>query len=233
MTSFHLPKLLLLTSRQHMVPGFELALLQALQGGARFIQFREKDLAPRQALELFGKAQRLTEKFGAKLFWNGRADAARWCHADGIHLPEQDVPIDVARSTLGFHVPIGVSVHSLEGAQRAAAEGASYLVFGSIFSTPSHEGGTVVGLEGLKAVAEAVSIPVYAIGGLDSQSTAGCLAHGAYGVAVIRAVWGATAVAPAVRSLNEALGEKVLSAVEAAHGQQSPLAAIIGKADRV
>jgi thiamine-phosphate pyrophosphorylase len=187
-----------------MRPSFDAALEAALRGGARFIQLREKDLSPREVLDLALHAQRLCEKYGAKLVINSRADIARAAHADGVHLPENDVPPAAARLSLGYHALCGVSVHSVEAARLAAHEGADYLVFGPVFQTTSHPGTAPVGLEALREIATAVTTPIFAIGGIDTESSRLCLNAGAYGVAVISAVWHAANVVEAVRNFTNA-----------------------------
>ena len=185
-----------------MKPSFEAALEAALRGGARFIQLREKDLSPREVLDLAFRAQRLCEKYNAKLVINSRTDIARAAHADGVHLPENDVPPAAARLSLGHHALCGVSVHSVEVARRAVRENADYLVFGPVFQTTSHPDTAPVGLEALHEIATAVSIPVFAVGGINARSSGLCLDAGAYGVAVISAVWRPVNVVEAVCSFT-------------------------------
>ena len=213
-----LPKLLVITEAATMKGGFEPALLAALQGGAQWVQFRERELAPRPQIEAFRRSQRLCERFGAQLFLNGRADVARAVHAEGLHLPEWELPVDAARLSLGFHTPIGVSVHSVESAKRAASEGADYLLFGAVYPTLSHPGMEPAGLAALGEVTAAVPIPVYAVGGITVERVPQCLEAGAAGIAVIRAVWAAADPPAAVRALRAALGEPV---VTAHHGPSS------------
>jgi len=196
-----LPRLLLVTDRRQMQPTFEAALEAALRGGARLIQLREKELAPREVLALAIQAQRLCGKHGAKLLVNSRADIARAAHADGVHLPENDLPPAAARLSLSSHALCGASVHSVEAAREAVAQGADYLVFGPVFSTSSHPDSPPTGLGQLRAVASTASRPVFAIGGVDGTSAHRCLQAGAYGVGVISAVWRADDIGAAVRSL--------------------------------
>ncbi len=204
----NLPKLLILTDAARMQPDFDSALLEACLGGAKWFCVREKGAAPRDVLERFAKTARIAEKFGAQTFINGRSDLARAAHAAGLHLPEGEISPDLARLTLGFHTPIGVSVHDLSGARRAFDEGANYLLFGPVFATKSHLGQAAAGLEKLREIVENVGIPVYAVGGIDASNAAGCLEAGARGVAVISAVWDAENIAQSVRDLRGALGEK-------------------------
>ncbi len=202
------PKLLLITDAARMKPDADSALLAACLGGAKWFCVREKTAAPREILDIFARTQRIAEKFGAKTFLNGRADLARAAHADGLHLPEIELPVSAARLTLGFHTPCGVSVHSLDSARRAHLEGADYLLFGPVFPTSSHPETAPQGLEMLQKVAQGVSIPVFAVGGIDASNAAACLKAGAAGVAVISGVWNAPNIAAAVRELRAALGER-------------------------
>jgi thiamine-phosphate diphosphorylase len=177
-----------------------------VKGGAKWLCVRERDAAPRDALDFTRRATRMAEKFGARVFFNGRADLARASHAAGLHLPESEISVADARLTLGFHTPIGVSVHSLESARRAEGEGANYLVFGSVWETASHANGEVAGLSELENVSRSVSIPVFAIGGVTPERAPACLQCGAAGVAAISGIWSGD-VAANVRAFRAALGE--------------------------
>ncbi|TMF90112.1 MAG: thiamine phosphate synthase [Chloroflexi bacterium] len=118
---------------------------------------------------------------------SSRADVALAVGAAGVHLPESDLPVADARRLLGRERLIGRSVHSREAALAAAAEGADYLVFGPVFETPSHAGRPAVGLEALRDVCRAVSVPVLAIGGVDFDRAEECHRAGASGFAGISA----------------------------------------------
>lgn len=199
-----LPRLLLITNRHAMQPSFDAALESALRGGARLIQLREKDLTGREMLALAQRAQLLCERFGAKLLINSRVDIARTVGAAGVHLPENDLPPDEARRTLGKHALCGVSVHSVEAARGAVEAGADYLVFGSVFPTASHPGAAPAGLDALREVAAFAAqtgTPVFAVGGINADNTGLCREAGAHGIAVISAVWRAPNVEAAVRDL--------------------------------
>ncbi len=201
-------KLLILTDAAQMQPDFDSALLEACLGGAKWFCLREKTAPPRQVLESFARANRIAEKFGAELFLNGRADLARAAHAAGLQLPENEIAPETARLTLGFHTPIGVSVHDLAGAKRAASEGATYLLFGPVFATVSHPGQAPAGLDSLREIVQNVAVPVYAIGGIGASNAASCVEAGAAGVAAISAIWSAQNIAQSVRELRAVLGEK-------------------------
>ena len=110
--------------------------------------------------------------------------------------------------SLSFHTPIGRSVHSLQEAQAARDEGTNYLVFGSVWETPSHPGQSAAGLDALAQVCGAVGLPVFAIGGVNAARAPLCLEAGAAGVALLSGIWEAPDVAAQVRAVRAALGEK-------------------------
>ncbi len=231
------PKLLILTDRAQMKPSWELALLAACQGGARWFCVREALAPPREQLELYRRAARLTERFGAQLFLNGRADLARAAHAGGLHLPQSEISVADARLSLSFHTPIGRSVHSGDEAKRALDEGANYLVFGAVWETPSHPGQSAAGLDALAAVCAGAKIPVFAIGGVTAQNAAQCLEVGAAGVALLSGIWGAPDVTARVRAVRAALGETDAplhghAPTATGNGASSALSDIISKAQR-
>ena len=116
---------------------------------------------------------------------NGNWEAALACGARHIHLPEKSLPLGVARWRLGGNGLIGKSVHSLEGALKAQADGADYLVAGSIFASASHPDIAPAGLEFLREVCAAITIPVVAIGGVTPENVGECILAGAAGAAVL------------------------------------------------
>ena len=192
---------MLVTSRHQMKPSFEHCLEAALLGGASLIQLREKDLDPTLFTFLAEVCRKLCSHYKAELLINGRPKMAQRLNIGGLHLSESALDLD---ATLKFPV-MGFSVHSLENAKRAEALGADYLIYGSIFPTASHPEIAAVGLDELSKVTQAVSCPVYAIGGISAANAKSCREVGAYGVAVMSAVWQAPNIAQAVRDLLEVL----------------------------
>jgi len=195
-----LPSLMLVTSRHQMKPSFERSLESALLGGAALVQLRERELKPVVFSYLAQLAARLCHIYDATLLINGQVNIARLI-ADGAHLPEA-VLQEVALPDIACK---GVSVHSVDNARRAAEIGADYVIFGSVFATASHPGEEPAGLDVLHEVAQAVEIPVFAIGGISAMNAKSCLEAGAHGVAVMSAVWQAPDVMQAVRDLREVL----------------------------
>lgn len=200
-----LPRLLVITDRHLMRPSFDAALKMTFRGGARLIQLREKDLTGREYFNLALHVQELCEKYGAQLLVNSRADIARAAHTAGVHLPENDIAARDSRLSLSAHALCGVSVHSQAAAERAIDEGADYLIFGPVFPTNSHPDATPAGLKELGTLCQAVRVPVFAIGGIDSVKAAECRQAGAHGVAVISAIWKTDNVLAATQELCEAI----------------------------
>ncbi len=198
-----LPRLMLVRNHAEMHPNFLEAISQALEGGSRLIQLREKEMTRAELLDLSRQAKSICDAHGAQLLINGDLEIAHQIGA-GLHLPESN-SVASARPNASREYSCGQSAHSLEAAQRAENEGADYVVFGSIFQTASHAGSTPKGVGALRELTCGISIPVFAIGGITLQNCAQCLKTGAHGVAVMRAVWQAPNVAEAVLNLNEIL----------------------------
>ena len=110
---------------------------EALSGGVRAVQLREKALPAREYFELARAMRALTARYGARLLINDRVDIALAVGADGVHLPEAGLPLSVARELLGPAKLIGVSCHSLDTALDAERQGADFITFGPVFFTPS------------------------------------------------------------------------------------------------
>ena len=179
----------------------------ALEGGARFVQLREKDL---EGGSLFALCEALcaeTRRSGARLLVNDRIDVALASGADGVVLPANSFPTDVARSLLGEGKLVGRSTHSAEEVARAAREAVDFVFFGPVFESPSKAAyGAPQGLAKLEAVT-ALGVPVFAIGGLRCENAAQAAAAGAHGVAVIREVMSAPDPRRAVSGLLTAVTE--------------------------
>jgi thiamine-phosphate pyrophosphorylase len=161
----------------------------AARGGAGAIQLREKDLSARDLYTLGARIQAAISPYGVPLLINDRLDVALALDAAGVHLAGHSLPTAAARRVLGASKLLGVSTHSVEEARRATEDGADFIVFGPVFTTPSKVAyGPPQGLQHLTTVVRQVSIPVIAIGGIDHTNLPQVLQAGAYGVAMIRAV---------------------------------------------
>ena len=173
----------------------------AAAAGVDWVQIREKDLSARELFELVREAVALASvrpgsirPRSIKIIVNDRLDVALAAGAAGVHLGHASAPArEVVRWCRAGNAPadflVGVSCHSLEGAQEAENAGASYTYFGPIYETPSKiPFGKPHGVEELAQVAKAVSIPVIAIGGVNESNAAECIRAGAAGIAAIRMI---------------------------------------------
>ncbi len=198
-------KLYLITDRKA-IPDQTLVLEEALNSGVKAVQLREKDLSGRELLHLGKKIRSLTRNHQAQFFFNERLDLALSTEADGIHCPEEGLPVAQIRERFP-KVAIGKSVHSLRKALEAEKDGADFVTFSPIFSTPSKEGILEPqGLEQLALVASSLKIPVFALGGITPERAKECVKHGAHGVAVISAILKSNDVPRTVSQFEEALG---------------------------
>lgn len=198
--------------RLHLVTDFQvcpfdrfLALLpDLLAAGVEAVQVRARELPSGQLLAVVRALRRVITP-PAVLIVNDRLDVALLCEADGVQLPEEGLPVEEARRFLGGGRLLGRSVHSVAAARQAAAAGTDYLVFGHVFETASKPGLQSRGVATLQAVARAVSRPVIAIGGVTPERVPAVRAAGAYGVAVIRGILGASDPAATARAYRQAL----------------------------
>jgi thiamine-phosphate diphosphorylase len=178
---------------------------QALRGGATAIQLRDKEGEDREFLAAAQEVAVLCGRAGALFLVNDRVDVA--CLAGGgCHLGPDDLGLREARGLLPFPALLGFSAGTPAEAVAAAEAGADYLGVGPIFATSSKEdAGEPLAVEGLAEIVAATTLPVVAIGGIHTGNAAACIAAGACGVAVIRAVVSAATVAPAARALRRAV----------------------------
>lgn len=180
----------------------------ALAAGATMIQLREKDLA---GAALFDLAVALVAAAGAhpraRVVVNDRLDVAIAARTQGVHLPAAGLPIPAARAKSPKRFLVGRSVHGVAEAREAAKAGADYLVCGPVFTTPGKAAfGEPIGPEVVRKAAEAVRVPVWAIGGITPDNAGALRGMPIAGVAVIGAVMTAADPARVVAALREALG---------------------------
>lgn len=176
-------------------------LQELLQGGARLIQLRAKECAPKEVFRLATEALELTRAAGSLLIVNDRADIALASQADGVHLGQEDLPVKVARKLVGDKI-IGVSTHSPAQAREAERAGADYVGFGPVFATGTKDTGySPRGLKMLQEVRRAVKIPIVAIGGVTEKTAAEVWQAGADAAAIVSDLMMADDVAEKVRRI--------------------------------
>ncbi|WP_247891115.1 thiamine phosphate synthase [Azospirillum aestuarii] len=157
-------------------------------GGLRWLSLREKDLDESRQVALAHALVQRARPWGALVTLHGDPDLALAAGTDGVHLPE-GADVAAARRRLGPGALVGLSAHDADGIRRAAAGGADYVTLSPIFPSPSKPGyGPPVGTEGLRRLAADASLPIIALGGVESGNIGECLAAGAVGVAVMGAL---------------------------------------------
>jgi thiamine-phosphate pyrophosphorylase len=164
--------------------------VQLSEGGAQLIQLREKHLAPRLFYREAVAAVQEAHKRGVCLIINDRPDIALAVGADGVHLGQDDLPSEAARSLLGPDAIIGLSTHNIAQVQAAAKLPIDYIAIGPIFATATKVNPEpTVGLDGLRRVRELIgAVPLVAIGGITTDNAAQVIAAGADAVAVVSAL---------------------------------------------
>lgn len=156
---------------------------RAIADGVDMIQVREKDLTARDLLALTQRVIERAADTGTRVLVNTRTDVALAAGAHGVHLPAYSPAPSQLRAILPHGFLVGVSCHNVNEVLRADHEGADFVVYGPVFSSPGK--GTPVGIEGLRHACSVTTLPVFALGGVTKKNAADCLAAGAAGVAAI------------------------------------------------
>lgn len=178
----------------------------ALLGGVTCVQLREKQLDRAAFLQEAIELAELCRRYVVPFVVNDDADIAIQCHADGIHVGQQDMPLAQVRQLVGSEMMIGVSVHSVEQALDAERNGADYLGVGAAFSTSTKTDVETLPRQTLNQICSAVQIPVVAIGGINRSNLLELSGSGAAGVALVSAIFSAPDIQAAcqeLRSLSE------------------------------
>jgi len=161
----------------------------AVQGGVTCVQLREKDCSTLEFIEQALAIKNFLKAGGVPLIINDRVDVALAIEADGVHLGQTDMPLDIAKKIVGDSMIIGISAESIEDAVEAEKGGADYLGVSPIYATPTKtDTAPPLGLEGLRAIRKAVRLPLVGIGGLNRENAAAVIENGGNGVAVVSAI---------------------------------------------
>ena len=178
---------------------------ESMDGGVTMVQLREKQLEEGTFLEEAKELQALCRQRRIPFLVNDNVDIALAMNADGVHVGQSDMEALDVRKKLGPDKIIGVSAQTVEQALLAQAHGADYLGVGAVFPTGSKDDAVEVPFETLKAICQAVRIPVVAIGGISKANVEQLRGSGICGVAVISAIYGAGDIEGAARELKEAV----------------------------
>ncbi len=183
----------------------------ALKGGVTCVQLREKKLDDEAFLNEAIEIRALCKRYGVPFFINDNVEVAVKCHADGIHVGQDDMEVSEVRKIVGDDMIIGVSAHSVEEAVKAVKNGADCLGVGAVFATSTKTDACVLSKETLRDICAAVDVPVVAIGGI-GKSNISCLSGtGVDGVAMVSAIFAAEDIETECRKLRK-LSEDMVNA---------------------
>lgn len=182
---------------------------KALKGGVTCVQLREKDLDEEAFLQEAIRIKKLCQRYHVPLVINDNVRVAMACHADGIHVGQEDMEAKEVRRRIGESMILGVSVHNVEEAERAVACGADYLGVGAVFSTTTKTKVSRMPMETLQSICRAVEVPVVAIGGINQGNMMELAGSGVDGVALVSAIFSAEDIKERCQSLRRMAKEMI------------------------
>ena len=180
-----------ITDRKCMKYDFYSCIESALKGGAEIIQLREKNISEEDLIAEALKVKEICRRYNALLIINDNYNAAIKSGADGVHVGIEDTPVSEIRKITGDNFIIGATAKTIEQAKKAQAEGADYLGTGAVFPSPTKTDAIRITTQQFKEIAESVSIPVVAIGGISRDNITSLKNIGAVGAALVSAVFSA------------------------------------------
>lgn len=164
------------------------AVKQAIIGGCTLVQLREEDTFSADSYHLAKEVKRVTDHYRVPLIINNRADIALAVGAAGVHVGQKDLPASAVRKIIGKEMLLGVSASTVEEAVRAQKDGADYLGVGAMFPSKTKNDARLEPLLELRAIRQAVSVPIVVIGGINKENAAMFPGMGIDGLAVISAI---------------------------------------------
>lgn len=182
----------------------------ALKGGVTCVQLREKNMDNTAFLREAREILNLCRQYKVPFIVNDNVEVAIACGADGIHVGQEDTAADEVRRRIGRDMILGVSVHTVEEAREAVRNGADYLGLGAVFPTSTKTDVDQMPNETLRAICDAVDVPVVAIGGINRSNIGKLTGSGIDGVALVSAIFSAADIEAACRELRE-LSEEVVN----------------------
>lgn len=180
-----------------------------IKGGVTFVQIREKKIPFEEFVTLGKEIKKVTDKYHVPYVINDDVDVALACGADGVHVGQQDMEASNVRKKIGNDMILGVSAQTVQQALLAEKKGADYLGVGAVFSTSTKSDADAVTYEILKAICNAVSIPVVAIGGISKETIMKLKGSGIDGVAVVSAIFAQEDILAESRELRNLSEEMV------------------------
>ena len=181
----------------------EKVVIQAIEGGAEMIQYRDKEASDREFLEVASVLQNICQRRKIAFIINDRVDIAAYLKPDGVHLGQDDLPLKIARKILGSSKIIGISTKNIEQAKEAEKHGADYVGIGPIFDTSTKQIEKPIGLEIIRQANEHLKIPFFPIGGINLENLDQVIQAGSKRIAVGSAVISANDVKTATKNLAE------------------------------
>jgi thiamine-phosphate pyrophosphorylase len=161
---------------------------QMIEGGVDLIQLRGKQQSIDELADLSGELHELTSKSSTPLIVNDHAEIARRVPVEGVHVGQDDEPIEAVRHKAARQVFVGKSTHSVEQARAALGEGADYIGFGPLFATPTKPDYAPIGLENVRRVHAEVTLPIFCIGGINIDNLQTVIDAGAKRIVMVSAL---------------------------------------------
>jgi len=184
---------------------------EALRGGVTCVQLREKEMGCEEFLQEAKEIHALCRRYGVPFIVNDNVEVAVACGAEGVHVGQEDMAAGEVRQRIGEGMILGVSVHTVEEARKAVRNGADYLGLGAVFPTATKTDVDRMPGETLRAICDAVEVPIVAIGGIDRDNIGKLAGSGVDGAALVSAIFSAADIENTCRELRE-LAEKMVDA---------------------
>lgn len=197
--------LYLVTDRELMsAPSIGAAVESAIRGGCTLVQLREKNASSREFLRYAAEVKAIADRHRVPLVINDRADIALAVDAAGVHVGQSDLPVPVVRALLGPDKIVGASASTFAEAAEAVEQGADYLGVGAMYATDTKAEADITSMEELRRIRSAFSLPIVAIGGMNSETIPLCRDAGIDGVAVVSAILARRDIERAAREMSAA-----------------------------
>ncbi len=179
---------------------------EALKAGVKLVQYRDKNISTKLMCDRAERLFNLCKKYNAVFLVNDRVDVAMAIDADGVHIGQDDMDCKIARNLLGSDKIIGVSTKTLEESRKALDDGADYLGCGAIYTTSTKDTSVII-ISGLKEIKKNINLPIYGIGGINTENITDELKEVLDGVAVITAILNSDNIEKTINKFKSILEE--------------------------